>query len=71
MLAQAAAPEYVEQIAMDMQNMGGGVAPQMGGAAPQMMQSDAIAGIPKKEHGIVSNARAKAQNASQPGGGAK
>ena len=66
MLAQAAAPEYVEQIAMDMQNMGGGVAPQMGGAAPQMMQSDAIAGIPKKEHGIVSNARAKAQNASQP-----
>jgi hypothetical protein len=68
MLAQVAAPQYVEQIAMDMQNMSG-AAPQMGGASPQMMESDAIAGIPKKEHGIVENARAKSQNASQPGGG--
>ena len=70
MLAQVAAPEYVEQIAMDMQTMSGGQ-PQMGGVAPQMMQSDNIAGIPQKEHGVVKNARAKAQNASQPGGGAK
>ena len=70
MLAQMAAPQYLQQIAMDMQTMGG--QPQMGGgAAPQMMQSDAIAGIPQKEHGVVRNARAKAQNASQPGGGAK
>ena len=68
MLAQAvpSAQQYVEQIAMDMQNMGGGAMPQMGGAAPQMMQSDNIAGIPQKEHGIVTNARAKAQQASQP-----
>ena len=71
MLAQAAAPQYVEQIAMDMQTMAGGVAPMGGGAAPQMMQSDNIAGIPQKEHGVVKNAREKAQNASQPGGGAK
>ena len=71
MLAQVAAPQYLQQIAMDMQNMGGGVAPQMGGAAPQMMQSNNIAGIPQKEHGVVRNARAQAQNASQPGGGAK
>lgn len=71
MLAQMAAPQYVEQIAMDMQNMGGGAMPNMSGAAPQMMQSDNIAGKPQKEHGIVKNARAKAQNASQPGGGAK
>ena len=71
MLAQAAAPQYVEQIAMDMQAMGVGAMPQTGGGAPQMMQSDNIAGVPKKEHGIVENARAKAQNASQPGGGAK
>ena len=34
-----------------------------------MMESDNIAGIPRKEHGIVSNAREKSQNASQPGGG--
>jgi hypothetical protein len=66
MLAMQSAPQYVQQIAMDMQNMGG-VAPGMGGSpAPQMMQSDNIAGIPQKEHGIVTNAREKAQNASQP-----
>lgn len=70
MLAQVAAPQYLQQIAMDMQSMG--AMPQMGGgAAPQMMQSDNIAGIPQKEHGVVRNARAQAQNASQPGGGAK
>lgn len=70
MLAQVAAPQYLQQIAMDMQSMG--AMPQMGGSpAPQMMQSDNIAGIPQKEHGVVRNARAQAQNASQPGGGAK
>ena len=66
-LAQAAAPQYVQQIAMDMQNMGGQVvAPMGGGAAPQMMESDNIAGIPQEEHGIVRNAREKSQKASQP-----
>jgi hypothetical protein len=66
MLAQAAAPQYVQQIAMDMQNMGM-AAPQMGGGtAPQMMESDNIAGIPQKEHGVVRNAREKSQKASQP-----
>ena len=69
MLAQQAAPEYVEQIAQDMMMTTGGAAPQMGGGSPQMMQSDNIAGIPMKEHGVVANARAKSQNASQPGGG--
>ena len=70
-LAQKAAPQYLQQIAMDMQNMGAQAGAMMGGAAPQMMQSDNIAGIPQQEHGVVRNARAKAQNASQPGGGAK
>lgn len=69
MLAQAAAPQYIEQIAMDMQSMGGAM-PQMGAPTPQMMESDNITGIPQKEHGVVRNAREKAQNASQPGGGA-
>ena len=69
MLAQAAAPQYVEQIAMDMQSMGGQV-PQMGGGKPpQMAESDNVAGIQKKEHSIVANAREQAQNASQPDGG--
>ena len=72
MLAQVAAPQYLQQIAMDMQTMGGQVGAPMGGSpAPQMMQSDNIAGIPQQEHGIVRNARAKAQNVAQPGGGAK
>ena len=73
MLAQVAAPQYLQQIAMDMQNMGvqAGAQPGGGGAAPQMMESDNIAGIGKKEPTIVANARNRTANASQPGGGAK
>ena len=66
MLAQVAAPQYLQQIAMDMQNMGAQAGAQPGGVAPQMMQGDNIAGMPQQEHGIVTNARAKAQQASQP-----
>ena len=65
MLAQAAAPQYVQQIAMDMQNTTG-QAPQMGGASPSMIESDNIAGIGKKEPTIVANARERAAGASQP-----
>lgn len=63
-LAQQAAPQYVQMIAMDMQNMGVSGAPTGGGSAPSMS-------VPPQEHGAVRNARAKAQNASQPGGGTK
>ena len=67
-LAQSVDPMIAEQIAQDaMMTMGGGTQMgQTGGVAPQMMESDAIAGIPRKEHGIVSNAREKSQGASQP-----
>jgi hypothetical protein len=64
MLAQQAAPQYVQMIAMDMQNMGVSGANMGGGPAPSMS-------VPPQEHGAVRNARAKAQNASQPGGGTK
>lgn len=69
--SQVAAPEMTEQIAQDvMMTMGGaGGAPMGGGGAPKLMESDNIAGIPKKEHGLVSNARERSQNASQPDGG--
>ena len=69
MLAQKAAPELVEQIGQDfmMTTQGGGA--MMGGVSPQMFQSDNIAGIGKKEPTIVSNARARASNASQPASG--
>jgi hypothetical protein len=70
MFSQVAAPEMTEQIAQDfMMTTGGAGSPSMGGVAPKMMESDNIAGIPRKEHGIVSNAREKAQNASQPNSG--
>ena len=66
MLAQAAAPQYVQQIAMDMQNTTG-QAPQIGGNVnPSMMESDNIAGVGKKEPTIVANARERAAGASQP-----
>ncbi len=68
MLAQKADPMLAQQIAMDMQAMGGGGA-MMGGGSPQMFESDNIAGIGKKEPTIVANARTRAANASQPDGG--
>ena len=67
MLAQAAAPKYVQQIAMDMQNMGMQAQAQPGGGAPNMPQSNNLAG--GKEPANVAKARAKSANASQPGGG--
>ncbi|MBO7250869.1 MAG: hypothetical protein J6V42_06310, partial [Clostridia bacterium] len=65
MLAQVAAPQYLQQIAMDIQNTSG-QPPQMGAASPSMVESDNIAGIGKKEPTIVANARARAAGASQP-----
>ena len=68
-LAQAVDPMVAEQISMDiMQTMGGGAAPKGGGNA-QMFQSDHIAGLGKKEPGIVANARSRSNEASQPDGG--
>ena len=69
-MAQVAAPEMVEQIAQDvMVTMNGIDGAMKGGASPQMFESDNIAGIGKKEPTIVANARNRASNASQPGGG--
>ena len=68
-LAQAVDPMVADQISMDiMQTMGGGAAP-IGGGNAQMFQSDHIAGIGKKEPGIVANARSRSNEASQPDGG--
>lgn len=69
--AQVVAPQMVQQIAQDFM-MTTGQQPNiaMGGASPNMVESDNIAGMPKKEHGIVEKAREKSQNASQPNGGA-
>jgi hypothetical protein len=64
-LAQVAAPQYVQQIAMDLQQTTG-QAPQMGAVDPNLPQSDNIAGVGKEEPTIVKNARERAQAASQP-----
>ena len=67
-LAQATDPMAAEQISMDIMQTMSGAAP-IGGKKVQMMQSDNIAGINRKEHGIVENARRRANAASQPDGG--
>ena len=69
-MAQIVDPMQAQAIAMDIQQtLGGmqGMSP-MGGKAPTLVQSDNISGLPKKEHGIVTNARERAGNASQPDG---
>ena len=66
--ALVADPKAVEMIGQDiMQTLGGGAAPRGGNA--QMFQSDHIAGIGKKEPGIVENARSRSNEAAQPDGG--
>ena len=68
-LAQAVDPSTADMIGQDiMQTMGGGAAP-MGGGNAQLFQSDHIAGVGKKEPGIVANARSRSNAAAQPDGG--
>ena len=66
--AQAVDPKTAEKIGQDMMQIMGGGAP-MGGGNAQMFQSDHIAGLGKKEPGIVENARSRSNEASQPDGG--
>ena len=67
-LAEAADPMAAEQIGADIIQTMGGAAP-MGGGNAQMFQSDHIAGLGKKEPGIVANARSRSNEAAQPDGG--
>jgi hypothetical protein len=70
MFAQKVAPDMVEAIGQDLMMVTGQAeGTMMGSTAPKLMESDNIAGLPQKEHGIVRNAREKSQNASQPDGG--
>ena len=69
-LAAKAAPEMVQGLSQDiMMTVGGGGGGAVSSAPVQMMQSDNIAGIDKKENGLVENARERSQSASQPDGG--
>ena len=66
--AQQTDPMLAQSIAQDMMTVTGSPVP-VAGAAPQMVESDNIAGIGKKEPAVVSNARERSGNATQPGGG--
>ncbi len=64
-----AAPQMTQQIYQDlMQTAGQGGGVSNGGVSTKLLQGDNIAGMPKKEHGTVTNARERAQAASQPDG---
>ena len=67
-LAMHSNPMLAQKIAQDViatnGGAGGGIA--MGAVNPNIAQTDNIGGLPKKEHAIVSNARQKSNDASQP-----
>ena len=69
-MAQVVDPNMVPMIAQELMNITGGAVPMGGGGSPHMPQSDNIAGIGKKEPGIVENARSRSSAAAQPSGGA-
>jgi hypothetical protein len=66
-LASATNPMLAQQIAQDViQTQGGAAAPMGGGINPQLLQSDNIGGVQKKEHAVVAKARQQSNEASQP-----
>ena len=66
-LASATNPMLAQQIAQDViQSNGGAAMPAAGGISPQILQSNNIDGVAKKEHSIVANARQKSNDAAQP-----
>ena len=67
-LLMTIAPELMPKISADMMAIMGQAPAGMGGNV-QMAESDNISGIERKEHGIVANARSRANQASQPDGG--
>ena len=69
MYASQVDPMMAQRIAMDMQATGAGVPMAAASGSVRMPESDNVAGIKPKEHGIVSNARERAAGASQPDGG--
>jgi len=73
-MAQKMAPDMVPGLSQDIMTVMNGGAPTAtgGGAAPKIYEADNTEGIGKQEHALVSKARARAGEASQPdaGGGA-
>lgn len=70
--AQMVDPQNAERIAQDvMMTMGGAqqTGMMMGGAPVNLPESDNVAGVKQNEHGIVTNARSRANEASQPNAG--
>ena len=69
-LASQVDPMMAQKIGMELMQMNGGEMPMnMGGAAPHMVQSDNLGGIPKEEHAFAARARQQANEAAQPDSG--
>ena len=67
--AQVAQPQVAEQIAQDiMATMQGGGTIPTGGANPQLLQTNNVGSVEKKEHHVVEKARTRANEATQPQG---
>lgn len=69
LFAQQVKPDMVEMIANDLMMVTGGDAGTMMGGGSNMIESDHIAGVGKKEPTIVANSRERAAGASQPNSG--
>ena len=67
--AKAARPDMVQGISQDIMKTLGVEAPHATSVDPAMTQSDELGGMKGKEHGVVRNARANAEAATQPDGG--
>jgi hypothetical protein len=68
-MAQMIDPMQAQLIAQDITQTLGNVPMQAAMTGkPKLVQSDNISGLPKAEHGLVTNARERAGNASQPDG---
>ena len=68
--AQMVRPDMVQGISQDIMNtLGAGAGTPAGGGGVNMVQSDHIAGIGKKEPAGVAKSRERASGASQPEGG--
>ncbi len=65
-LAEKAAPDIAAQIAADMAQTLGGIAPAVGMNMPQMSVADSLGDFHGEEHTRVKNARAQSAQASQP-----
>lgn len=67
--AQATRPDLVPGLSNDVQQVLSSMGVEPSGMSMSLPTADAVNGVEAPEHAIMRKARARAQNASQPGGG--